>query len=208
MDIVHNESASSSKRSRQQDEVSDKLNTESDPRRASSRPVVKRVPYVGGSGGGLARKNSDSLTMRKPVHERWYYDQVPSLAVKHSVSEDKPIDTISLLAERISEQLTTSGDLQHGALTNGERRNGELFIANQSHEFTQVPELTFSFLDWVSEHHHHPFTVVLEFPNAIDPDHPMNTIEDQDMEVLPIRRSRICTCKFPILLGSFQHACY
>ncbi len=145
----------------------------------------------------MARKASDSVTMRKPVHDRWYYDQVPVLAAQQSVSEDESNDAISSLAGSVSTQLTVNGESQSGCLTikrtlmNGESfitnqstlMNGESFITNQSQEFTQVPELTFTFLDWVSEHHRHPFTVVLEFPNAIDPDHPMDTVEDQEMEV-------------------------
>jgi hypothetical protein len=79
-----------------------------------------------------------------------------------------------LLAGRISEQMTI-----HGELTHGELNNGEFSVENPSIEFTQVPSLDYSFLDWVSEHHSNPFTNILEFPNAIDPGHPIGTIEDQ-----------------------------
>ncbi len=142
------------------------------PRRTSSRQMVKRVPYVGGSGGGLANKNGESSTTRKPVVERWCYDPVPCLMAQHTSLETKSIDEMPLLEGRLSEQMTI-----HGELT-----NGELSIEKPPIEFTQVPSLDYSFLDWVSEHHRDPFIITLEFPNAIDPDHPSGTVEDQDLE--------------------------
>jgi hypothetical protein len=91
-------------------------------RRASSRQVVKRIPYIGGSGEGLAKKNGGSSTRRKPVNERWSYDLVPALVVTTPSSEiEPPINR---------------------TLANGELGNGEEVIASQSRdEFTHVEDL-------------------------------------------------------------------
>ena len=76
------------KRTREQQESTDKLI----PRRASSRQIVKRIPHIGGSGGGLAKKNSEAPSSRRPVNERWTYDIVPALIVQQSESEARIIE--------------------------------------------------------------------------------------------------------------------
>ncbi len=192
------------KRTRDQEESTDKLQESTDKlisRRASSRQVVKRIPYTGGNGGGLAKKDSEAPSRRRPVNERWTYDVVPALTVQQSESETKTIEgqrdkhsteeptSISLLPEKGPGKLTIHGELRHGelanisALANGELQNGETTIINQSREFTYVEDLTYSFVNWISDHHRDPFTVVLEFPNTIDPDHPIITLDDRDFEV-------------------------
>ena len=55
VDLVNNESAPSSKRSHQQDETTEKLNSESNSRRASNRPVVK-LPMKEAVGAGWQGK--------------------------------------------------------------------------------------------------------------------------------------------------------
>ena len=53
-------------------------NTSAEPRRVSTRQPVHRIPYVSGSGGGLAIKDHDRNLVRRPTNQRWFYDSTPA----------------------------------------------------------------------------------------------------------------------------------
>jgi hypothetical protein len=78
-----------------------------------------------------------------------------------------------------------------------------MVIASQPQEFKQVEDLTYTFLNWVSEHHRDPFTVVLEFPNAIDPDHPIEIIEDRELGVFTNQTVPNLYLQISHLIGGF-----
>ncbi len=132
----------------------------------------------------MAKKNHDSPTKRKPVRQRWYYDATPVITAQHLTSGLKKTGEISLLTGRVADQLTLhEGSPERTSTTDRIPTNGELSFAEPLLEYTQVQNLTYSVLDWVSAHHRDPFIVVLEFPNAIDPDNPIDTIKGRDLKV-------------------------
>ena len=47
-------------------------------RRVSSRRPIPRIPFVGGSGGGLASRDHDQSLGKRPVNQRWFYDSTPA----------------------------------------------------------------------------------------------------------------------------------
>jgi hypothetical protein len=55
-------------------------------RRVSTRQPAPRIPYVSGSGEGLASKDHERNLVRRPANQRWFYDStsasVPTLAVE------------------------------------------------------------------------------------------------------------------------------
>jgi hypothetical protein len=101
-------------------------------RRASSRQTIQRVPYVGGSGGGLAKKNHNPTRMIKPVHQRWYYDSVPVLTAHSAIPDLTATDDISVLVERVDNRMTVHEGSPEGSQPldrmpeHGEPINGEL----------------------------------------------------------------------------------
>jgi hypothetical protein len=220
-DTVPSKSVTSHEHTGQQGESSDNLsegpdsNTNPSLRRATVRQRVKRVPYVVGSGGGLAKKSSGPLIVRKPVVERWSYETIPSLMAQYTLLATTGIEEIPALSGRASERMQIHGELIHGEqnvpekitihgeLPHGELSNGELSIDNQSSGFTQSSSLDYCFLDWVSEHHSGSFSVILEFPNAIDPDHPIGTVEDHDLVVFTNQTVPNLYLQISHLLGVF-----
>ncbi len=54
------------------------VNASDGQRRISTRKPVPRIPYVSGSGGGLAPRDHDRHLAKRPTNQRWFYDSTPS----------------------------------------------------------------------------------------------------------------------------------
>ncbi len=104
-------------------------------RRTSSRRTIPRVPYTGGSGGGLARKDSKPADMRRPVRQRWFYDSVPVLIAQSahpdSTTTDDVVDFAGQFGNRVTLQEGSQEEIQPliRIPAHGEPVNGELIVA-------------------------------------------------------------------------------
>ncbi len=81
-------------------------------RRASSRRTIPRDSYIGGSGGGLARKSSNPASTRRPVTQRWYYDSVPVLIAQSAHPDSTATDDITDLLDNLEIVLRFMKDLR------------------------------------------------------------------------------------------------
>ena len=124
--------------------------------RISKRIQVKRSPYVGGSGAGLASSKQPLPPPRKPG---WFYEQVPALPVKRcgavigASNDGEDFQDGNMLKEQFVFRFPADSQTLVEPV------------------FTQ--DLTFTGFDWLSAGHQNPFTISLEFPNFIDPDNPI-----------------------------------
>jgi hypothetical protein len=136
-------------------------------RRISNRKTNKRIPYVSGSGGGLTTKDHNPARVRKPVHQRWFYDLVPAPLTPLGESNVPQTDEISMLTGRVAKRMTLHegslrGDLSLARMpVHGEfnEKDGDFTVKDFSisgeeeytindplSKLTHMPTLSFSFM--------------------------------------------------------------
>ncbi len=79
-------------------------------RRVSNRKLVQRIPYVSGSGGGLAPKNHNQTLTRRPATQRWFYDSTPASVPALAFEPPRSLNCSDAAAHHVTFQILNPPD--------------------------------------------------------------------------------------------------